>query len=214
MATKLEIFNIALQNVGANRVNSIDADSPEAEECNFRYDHTRRALLEMHSWNFATKRVLLNEQATSPLYGFAKQYLLPADFLRLIATEGDEDGVGVQSSLSSSILPDDYRIEIGINGKKILITNSSAQRIKYIFDQKDEAKFSSTFTELLGRLLGSNIAYKLTQNRTFAREERQFFAEEFKQSRIVDMQQTVQDSEDNSLFVSVRGGGGFDNTRL
>jgi hypothetical protein len=204
MATKLEICNLALQNVGANSIDSLNEGTPEANACVVRYDTTRKALLEMNPWNFATKRILLAATSVSPLYGFSKQYVLPADYIRLVSTKEEEVGGAVMSPISPTLLPDDYRIEIAQDGNRVLLSADDVKSIRYVFDQTDESKFSATFVELFARLLGANIAYRVTNSKSMKELELRIFKAELTTSLASDAAQTVEDFSQNSVWASDR----------
>ncbi len=60
MATDEEIVNLALVQIGADRITSLTQETKNAREANAIYDLVRDATLRAHPWNFAIKRVALN----------------------------------------------------------------------------------------------------------------------------------------------------------
>lgn len=58
-ASSLVLCNNALTLLGTRRITALADPSKEARACNDNYDACRRAVLRMHPWNFALKRVAL-----------------------------------------------------------------------------------------------------------------------------------------------------------
>lgn len=147
MASIVDICNFALRRCGAERINSLADNTKEAIACNDAYTICRNALIAEHPWNFATKRVALGLLAGAPLWGFDKQFQLPADCLRVVETEYDEyEGF-------------EYRIEGGI-----LLCNEASIKIEYISKNVTEAQFSPKFIEALGWKLAQELSYSLVQS--------------------------------------------------
>jgi len=165
MASKVQICNEALQNIGARYITSLEEDTTEAIECNLRFNSAKRALLEMHPWNFAMKRVALNANLSAPAFNYSYEFNLPSDFLWLYMTKEEEihqtpaaatyDFSTHIANVPYTTMVDKYRIE----GRK-LVSNSSEVSIIYVADIEDTEHFSATFTQLLARYLGGLIAYK------------------------------------------------------
>jgi len=205
MVAKIDIANRALNNVGRAPITSLE-EVPLLEDT---YDIQRRALLEAHPWNFATKRVSLNKQTTMPVFGWAGQYTLPADFIRLVMTEEEETNAPLGDPLFNGFLTisfsssfakaDDYRVEDSPEGK-ILLSNDDIKRIIYVFDQEDSQRFSSTFVTLLAKAISATMAYKLTGSRTLADDEKRDFEKLFKSATTIDGQQSKIRRIETSVF--------------
>lgn len=209
MASKVTICNMALQNIGAKLITSLSEGSANADECNARFDEARRALLSMHLWNFATKRVMLNVDTETPAFNYAYQYTLPSDLVYLVQTRLEE---GYQSSLASSrenpsIIDnnfyedriDKYRIE----GNKLL-TNSASVGIVYIADETNTELYSPTFTQLLARFLGSLIAYRIKGSSSERDTQYKLFTEELEYYQSIDSQQGIIDVVQRSALLAAR----------
>lgn len=209
MASKVEICNFALQNLGANSITSLNEDSTEAIECNLRFDSSRRALLQMHLWNFAIKRASLNRETSTPAFNYNYQFTLPSDFLYAIMTGLEENFQSpapqiVNTNLYVNDVPsyggiDKYRIE---NGK--LLSYEQDVNLIYVADVTDTAKFSATFTELLARYLTYQIAYRVVGSRTERDSQKKIFEQELEEFKSIDSQQGVFDRLEVSQFLSER----------
>jgi len=165
MTDKLQIFNMALQNIGQNLLNSVNEDTKEAKELSLRYDSCRRFVLSSHRWSFAMKRMLLNADAETPAFNWQYQYQLPVDCLKVVSTKNNEAS---KNYISNPIIdetkvsglaaeqPDDFIVE----GKKIL-TNLSSMGIIYIADIIDESLFSQGFVDALSYYLAYAVSERL-----------------------------------------------------
>lgn len=209
--SKVEICNIALQLLGDESIISLSDGTTQAEQCNFRYDSARRSVLEMHPWNFALSRVSLPLSSETPVFDFSHQFTLPADCLRVIATQPELDTVynsdplfngyktiGFQSAFASG--RDRYKIE----GRSLLYDDDTCL-ILYLKDEEDTTKFSPLFVESLALYLASRLAYKITGSRTMESEMLKKFDDFFvRNARTVDAQQGTIERNDTSRFLSVR----------
>ena len=207
MASKIQICNEALQNIGASYITSIEENTTNAIGCNLRYDSARRALLEMHPWNFAIRRVALNANVDAPAFNYGYAFNLPSDFLYLYMTETQEryqsPAIATYSEMTTvSNLPyyasvDKYRIE-----GRTLISESSSVGIIYIADIEDSALFSATFTQLLARYLGALIAYKVVGSKSERDSQMEIFMKELAEYQAIDSQQGVMDVLQVSEYLS------------
>ena len=94
MATDTDIANGALVRLGQRLILDIDEVSKEARVCKQRLPLVKLALLEMHPWSFATKRVVLTPDTVEPAHTYENQFSLPTDFLRFAndkRTEEDDE---------------------------------------------------------------------------------------------------------------------------
>src|SRR5688572_8267905 len=112
-----EICNIALGHLGEAPITSLNEDSKAAWACNLHYALTRDELLRGHRWNFAKDRVQLSELAEGPAFGWARQFQLPADCLRVLEFNDQEIGDWIS---------EEYEIE----GRRLL-TDAAVARIVY-----------------------------------------------------------------------------------
>lgn len=213
MVSKVNIANYALQNLGANSITTLTEGSVESTEVNLRYDAVRRSLLEAHPWNFAMKRVALSVDSVSPAFGYENQFVLPSDFLRVFASEEQADfinwgsnfnGYLTISNKSSFSQADNYKIEINASGARVLLSDDSAKKIIYVFDQEDTAKFSPMFIELFAAGLAAAIAYRVTDNASLVQAATQRFEDMMRKAKTVDAQQGTYERVEQSLFIGVR----------
>lgn len=172
MASEVDICNLALAHLGDTAtVSSIDPPegSPQAEHCARFYPLARDALLEMHSWNFSTRRVAL-AKLTNSWSQWDYCYALPNDLVAAISVlppDGNDDYSSGSSIYSGSMnpmvvggvyQPQAYTIEILPNGTRVLYTDQADAVLRYTAYVRDTSQFSPTFLVALSWLLASYMA--------------------------------------------------------
>lgn len=206
--SEVQICNEALQNIGADDyITSLLENTPNAIECNLRYNTARKALLRMHNWNFAIKRAALNKEVSTPAFNFGNQFTLPSDYLKVVMTGLEErysssyakpiSGTFEISNVPNRIGPDNYKIE----GRK-LITDAASVEIVYIADITDTAQFDATFTQLLARYLGALISYKVVGSKSEREDQMSIFKQELDEYQSIDSQEGIIDSIMASEYLS------------
>lgn len=165
MASEVDICNIALSHLGDNAtIASINPPegSVQAEHCQRFYPIARDTLLEMHSWNFATKRIRLNSITESGAYTNPTEwnyvYQLPADCNTVIGVlpkgasdDYSENGAGEYSTQK-------YQLEVISTGEKVIRSDTKDAELRYVAWVTDTTKFSSLFTMALTWNLASLLA--------------------------------------------------------
>jgi len=152
MADKTTIINRALSLLGAEPIINIADDTPEANIANRFYDESRKSVLSEVLWNFAAKRVVLNQVVGTPAWSIDQVnniFQLPSDIIRIFGT----------SAPGSTWHKEQDK----------LITNVSEIGIIYVFDLKDTTKFSASFTDAFADKLASDMAYAVLNSNTEAK---------------------------------------------
>tara|TARA_R110000803_G_scaffold124079_1_gene191901 strand:- start:11830 stop:12408 length:579 start_codon:yes stop_codon:yes gene_type:complete len=162
-SSDVDICNLALQRLGAKPISSLSQDSTAARACNRAYEHSRDSELRAHPWSFARARASLAAESTDPIFGFAKQYPLPSDYLRILPNDG-VNGTSTQN---------DFQIE----GRKILTDDSSPISLVYLRKVTDTNEFDALFVELLASRIAVEIAEKVTQSNTKKADAQQQYKE-------------------------------------
>ncbi|WP_180108630.1 hypothetical protein [Acinetobacter sp. YH12147] len=140
MTTKIDICNQALSLIGSDSITSFDDKTSIAKRMKGMYDTSRKALLRLHPFNFATKRIKLSPLTQKPDFGYEYQYQLPNDLIRIISASTE-----------------DYVLEADK-----LLTNSEKLELIYVFDNTNEETFDSLFTECLILYLAAKAAKPIT----------------------------------------------------
>lgn len=178
MSSEVDICNLALARLGdAATVSSIDPPegSAQAEHCATFYPIARDALLEMHPWGFATKRVTLALLSSAwPEWTYC--YAQPSNVVNLLAVmpplaKNDYDinlAIPDANGLVSPDLPmqfrtmgyqpQDYSAETLDDGTEVIYTNQANAALRYTTLVTDTTKFSPLFVTTLTCLLASYLA--------------------------------------------------------
>lgn len=154
------ICNLALGKIGSIRIMSLDDATQPARYCKLFYAQGRDEVLRCHDWNFATARATLSQLASAPAFGWAYQYQLPTDCLRVLQLNAYEH--------RESRPP--YVVE---QGK--LLTDQDAANILYTSRVEDANLFDPLFIKALSIKLASDIVTPLTGSRSQAAELMQEF---------------------------------------
>lgn len=142
--SETDICNLALGKLGEQRIASLNENTPAARACNLVYADTRDALLRSHRWNFAEKRQTLTELADEPAFGWAHQFELPADCLRVLELNDTEFGDN---------LTDEYKIE----GRAIL-TDTDSVDIVFTYRNTDVSTYDALFVKALAYELAIELS--------------------------------------------------------
>ena len=159
MASTVDICNLALAHLGDEAaVSSISPSdgSAQADHCARFYPMARDALLEMHAWDFATRRVALAETAGTPAGGWAYEYAYPSGCARILAVQADAQLDDTESQ--------EFIVETVADGSRVILTNVEGAYCRYIRLISDTTKFSPLFVICLSYLLASYLAGPITKS--------------------------------------------------
>lgn len=137
MTTKTDIANQALSLIGADSITSFEDNTSIARRMKTLYDTSRKALLRLHPFQCATKRIRLTPLTVAPEFGYCYQFQLPDDLIRIINTNTE-----------------DYVVETDK-----LLSNQTELNLVYVFNNKNEETYDALFIECLVLYL----AYKITK---------------------------------------------------
>ena len=165
--TKVSICNEALSMIGAKSIISFDENTENARRCASIYDSTRRALLRMHPWSFARKRLQLAPVATHPSFGYAHAFPLPRDFIRIIDTANV-----------------DYEVE-GL----YILADSNLVNLIYVSDNDNEQTWDSLFSECMALYLVNKLAKPITGSNAEGDSAWQKLQNMLKQARTINGQE-------------------------
>lgn len=164
MASRIEWANRALSKIGEKRIISLDNNTPQGALLNSMFDIVLDGELRDRKWSFSIKRASLPSDVTAPLFGYAAQYQLPEDCLRVL------------SILNFDVGPDlsDYRTFptqlYVIEGRKLLYGRPTGSPptvpmpIRYIARQPDTTLWDPSFGDAFSCRLAAEVAEQLTQS--------------------------------------------------
>ncbi len=160
VSSEVDIANLSLDLNNVDPIGSIETPEDPTEELMSRwYTQTRRLALRRHPWNFAGKRIILAPDATDPLFGWSKQFTLPADYIRVM-------------HLNESVLVLDTPIPqklYTVEGGKIKIGGITSQdttqlNLVYVSNFTNVPQMDPAFIDYFAALLAQKTAFKLTQS--------------------------------------------------
>lgn len=143
MATDISICSNALLKLGAPAISSFTDATQIAGICANLWPGTRDAVLRSHPWNCATKRVILAPESATPAWGYAYQFVIPPDCLRILEIE---DVV-------------DYRIESGR-----ILTDETAINLKYIWRNTEPSTYDAALVDVMTQRMSAELAYPITKS--------------------------------------------------
>jgi hypothetical protein len=170
MASEVDIANLALGHLGDNAtVASLDPPegSAQAEHCAQFYPIARDSLLELHAWNFATRRVTLSA-LTNAWSQWDYAYAKPADCVRVLAvipSDATDDYSTVTGFSTNGLplpggtdVPQPYAVEINDDLSEVILTDQAEATLRYVARITDPTKFSPLFVMALSHHLASMLA--------------------------------------------------------
>jgi hypothetical protein len=105
--TDISVVNGALIMVGADDINTLNDNTMEAKLAKSVYTDTKQMLLQYYPWRFSLKQIDLGGALVAPPL-FAKwkyKYKLPADTLRIISLENEEDYEVFEDEVYTNVNP-------------------------------------------------------------------------------------------------------------
>lgn len=160
MTSQVDIANRALTKLGASRITSFGDDNKQSRAISSMFDIVRDAELRAHIWSFSKKRSSLAALSTTPDWGFAYEYQLPSDCLRILMVNEFYPGPSLEDYRNQPVA--DYSIE----GNKILANFPAPLKIMYIRRVIDTTEWDSLFVEAFACRLAMEMAEDLTQSNT------------------------------------------------
>jgi hypothetical protein len=161
MASSVEIANSALTKLGETRITSLTDNVKGAREINAIFEIRRNRLLRSFNWSFAMKRTQLSALSDAPSWGYALQYQLPADCLRVVQVNDLWNIPGLSDFMGG---PDEepYRIE----GRTIVTDFTAPLKIRYVRKVTNTEEFDACFTEVFAYDLAVEACESITQSNT------------------------------------------------
>ena len=189
MATEVSICSNALRRLGDDPITTLTDDTERARLCNAFYPSSRDAVLRSHSWNFSITRTSLARLTDAPAYGFAYQFAIPSDCLRVISME----------------YPDNiFKIENLPSHGRVLLTDEATANILYISQITNTILFDSMFVDTLTAKLSSDLAYPVTNSPKVQTEMEKLYQNKLSEARSIDGQEGFIDDLVSDVFTDFR----------
>jgi hypothetical protein len=178
MPAVIDIYNRALQKLGATRLTSISDTSRNALACNACYDTLRRSELEKNSWNFSIRRFQLAASATAPIFGRSNSFPLPPNFIKLLKPDPE---------FNFNTL--DWEVENGM----IMTDFDGPLNVRCVVDVTDVNSMSPLFVEGLATKMAFEMCEEITQSNTK------------KAALLTDYKETMSEARKSNAFQNVAG---------
>lgn len=203
MASAVDICNLALSHLGDEA--AVSAISPpdgsvQAAHCARFYPIARDACLEVHAWNFATRRIAPANVASAVPSSWQFAYTQPAECLRVLNVWGEEyaeDDKGY-----------DFVVESNATQGTMIYTNAESATLRYIVRVTDTTKFSPLYVTALSYLLAAYLSGPIVKGREgmqVAQAMYKMFLSEVAKAAASDASARKIDVKHTPDFISVRG---------
>ena len=156
MASKLEIWNLALRRIGQRVVQGESEASEEANTMRNLWDFARDSALEIHDWTFA-RRYRTSGLLADVVPGWEYTYAWPSDCITPRQL--------VREDRAFWDLPVDYETCLSEDGsKRVIVTNEESPYLVYTARVIDTSLYAPLYTSALAWLLAAEGIVQLTQD--------------------------------------------------
>lgn len=191
--SQTEIVNLALTRLGQDRVISISDDVEAARVMRSLWDFTRDAVLASYPWKFAIKRTSLPALATAPAYGWARQFTVPEECLRLVQ-------VGDDYVFYTGLL-ETFQLEGGV----IMTDEAAPLRLRYVERVTNVGLWPVLFGRVVAMQLAIDACEKLTTSSAKQGVLNEAYALAVAQARKQSAIERPPQRADNSDWLNARG---------
>lgn len=171
MSNEVEVCNLALSNIRAGSINSLDEASLQAQVCKLKYFILRDRCLRETSWQF-NRKIKALASVDVDIFNYANAYQYPVDCLVVHRLMGEHEEVTSSSDVVSQVIDSrlipiaNLRSQIpyevfNFGDSKVIGCNSDGIRIDYGAKITDPNLFSDDFILALSHLLASELAMPL-----------------------------------------------------
>jgi hypothetical protein len=170
MASVVDIYNMALSQLRAGTVNSVDDVTVQAKQCALHYPIALEQALGDSLWGFNHAVTALAQLTEATVFGWTYCWQYPSDCVRInkvvrnLEDVAADTGVVVSSRLydhrfrSANDLPSvEYRV-YNVDGTQVIATKESELRIDYRLRVTNTQMFTAEFVTALASLLASMVA--------------------------------------------------------
>lgn len=191
--SQTEVVNLALTRLGQDRVISISDDVEAARVMRSLWDFTRDAVLASYPWKFAIKRTSLPALSTAPAYGWARQFTVPEECLRLVQ-------VGDDYVFYTGLL-ETFQLE----GGAILTDEAAPLRLRYVERVTNVGLWPVLFGRVVAMQLSIDACEKLTTSSAKQGVLNEAYALAVAQARRQNAIERPPQRADNSDWLNARG---------
>lgn len=154
-SSEVDICNLALDLINEASITNFETPETRTEViCKRHYQLARRAVLRMHTWNFAIKRAQLAKNSTAPLYGYDAAYNIPNDYIRVVEL-GEFGSIKNYSIENNQILVD------AVNNTT---SSTDVLNMRYVYDFTNVSLMEALFIETFALHLAQRLCMPITNN--------------------------------------------------
>lgn len=176
-ASQTVVGNAALIKIGVATVLDFADPTKQARLLTARFDALRDLELRSHPWTFAMTRAQLPAEAVTPAFQYARQFVTPADCLRLHRI-GDYDAV-----LGLALYDGGGRALYQLESGRILTDLGAPLNIRYVRREADTTRWDPCFEEALACRIAMDLAEPLTQSDAKIQRAAAMYKEAIKEAR-------------------------------
>lgn len=216
MSNEVTICNLALSNIRAGSINSLDEASVQAQQCKLKYDFMRDRCLRDGMWQF-NRKIQALASIDIDIFNWANSYSYPNDCLKIHRLIGEYEEVTnefdyISQVIDSQVIPiGNLRTQIAyevftFDGQKVIGCNSENIRIDFAQKITDPNLFSDDFIIALSYLLASELAIPLIggeQGRMMRSDSLQLYKEYINAALVNDLNDKYLDTVE-SEYITVR----------
>lgn len=155
MATKLGVWNQALQELGSERLSDTGDPVKAGRELTFVHDQVVAECIASGSWNFAMETVKIDaDTGVTPSFGYTEVFAKPSDWVRTIGVSLDEHFA--------------YPLTQYYDDDNFWSADSTPIYVRYVSDDTglglDLTRWPAQFTRFAALELADRLCMALTQN--------------------------------------------------
>jgi|DEB19_MinimDraft_3_1074340.scaffolds.fasta_scaffold34636_3 hypothetical protein len=196
MTSEVDICNLALTESFCSEIQSLTAQSREAEVCNRFYAQCRDLLLSGYNWKFNQVRRSLSVSSETPPNDWGYAYEVPTNCLY---------AVKIFQSNRNPVKEIPFTIESKLNvDEKILYTDEPDAILIYRKKITVTNMFSPMFIEAFANLLGAKVAMGLKQDINLANIRMTSFWQAVSRGTILDSAARDEDAQPDTELVTSR----------
>ena len=197
-ASETVVGNAALIKIGVATVVTFADESKQARLLTARFAALRDLEQRSHPWSFAATRAQLSAEATAPAFGYARQFVLPADCLRLVRV-GDYDAVAGLTDYDGG-----GRALYALEGGRILTDLAAPLNIRYVRRIEDTTRWDPCFEEALACRVALDLAEPLTQSDAKIQRAASLYAKAISEARRQNAIERASESQPDGSWVMSR----------
>jgi hypothetical protein len=198
VASEVDVCNRALGKLGAATIISLSDDDPKAVTLSVAFPLVRDAELRRRRWKFSLSRKKLPAEATAPLFGYARQFVIPGETLRVIQV-GEWD-------LGPSL--DDFRVApneyFSIEGRRILTNLTAPLAVRTIDRVEDVGLWDAAFIEAFASRLAFETCYRITQSDSRQKNCKEDYRDAVREGRRADAFERAPNEPTDDTWVMAR----------